>query len=55
VDRRYIDPSDLTFKAAEYFDSRRDHAHKRFLSACKTLATVRKLALPAIQVNVAHK
>jgi hypothetical protein len=55
VDRRYIDPSDLTFKAAGYFDSRRDHAHKRFLSACKTLATVRKLALPAIQVNVARK
>jgi hypothetical protein len=55
LDRRYIDPSDLTFKDAEYRESRRDHAHKRFLSACKTLATVRKLGLPAIQVNVARQ
>jgi hypothetical protein len=31
-----------------------DSAHKRYLSALKALAQVRKLALPAIQVNVAE-
>jgi hypothetical protein len=30
-----------------------DRAHARFLSAVRTLAQVRKLALPALQVNIA--
>jgi hypothetical protein len=55
TDRRYVDQSNLTFKEAEYHESRRDRAHKRFLTACKTLATVRKLAVPAIQVNLANQ
>jgi hypothetical protein len=55
TDRRFVDHSDITFKAAEYQESRRDRAHKRFLAACKTLAKVRKLAVPAIQVNVANQ
>lgn len=29
-----------------------ESAHRRFLSAVRTLATVRKLALPAVQINV---
>jgi hypothetical protein len=32
-----------------------DRAHRRYLSAIKTLATVRKLALPVLQVNIARK
>jgi hypothetical protein len=32
-----------------------DRAHRRYLSAIKTLATVRKLALPVLQVNIAKK
>ncbi len=32
-----------------------DRAHRRFLSAMKTLAQVRKLALPNVQVNIAQK
>ncbi len=32
-----------------------DRAHNRYLSAIKTLATVRKLALPILQVNIAKK
>jgi hypothetical protein len=32
-----------------------DRAHRRYLSAIKTLATVRKLALPVLQVNIAEK
>ena len=31
-----------------------DGAHRRYLASLKALATVRKLALPAIQVNLAH-
>jgi len=40
---------------AEYHQRRMDHAHKRYLSAIKTLALVRKLALPVLQVNIARK
>jgi hypothetical protein len=32
-----------------------DRAHKRYLSALKALAQVRKLALPVLQVNIADK
>jgi hypothetical protein len=55
MDRRFSDQSGISFKIAAYRENRRDRAHKRFLSACRTLATVRKLALPAIQVNVARR
>lgn len=36
-------------------ERRRDRAQRRFLSACKTLATVRKLNVPALQVNIGDK
>ena len=42
--------TDLKIKA--HHDRRRERAHKRYLSALKVLAQVRKLALPAIQVNI---
>jgi hypothetical protein len=32
-----------------------DHAHRRYLSALRALALVRKLALPVLQVNIARK
>ena len=32
-----------------------DRAHRRFLSTLKTLAAVRRLALPALQINVARQ
>ena len=41
-----------TYREAEYQQRRIDAAHRRFLSAVKTLAMVRKLALPSIQVNI---
>jgi hypothetical protein len=44
---------DLTFRQGEYHQRKIDRAHGRFLSALRTLARVRKLALPAIQVNMA--
>lgn len=36
----------------EYAQKRQDRAHKRFLSGIRMLALVRKLALPAIQLNI---
>ena len=35
----------------DFLGKQRDRAHRRFLQAIKTLATVRKLALPVLQVN----
>ena len=55
MDQRYLDASNLSFKDAAFRESRRDRAHKRFLTACKTLATVRKLARPTIQLNLANQ
>ncbi|QDV34101.1 hypothetical protein [Tautonia plasticadhaerens] len=50
----YEQSKDLTLRQAEFHQRRIDAAHRRFLSAIKTLATVRKLALPALRVNLAQ-
>lgn len=47
--------ADAAPEQSRFWEKRIDHAHKRHLSAIKTLATVRKLALPAVQVNIARK
>ncbi len=44
--------NELTFKQGDYHQRRIDAAHRRFLSSVRTLATVRKLALPALQINI---
>src|SRR5262245_37576683 len=44
-----------TIVQGDYQQRRMDHAHRRYLSAIKTLALVRKLALPVLQVNIARK
>ena len=37
-------------------DQRRiDHAYRRYLSALRALAQVRKLTLPVVQINIAKK
>jgi hypothetical protein len=42
-----------TFAQSNYNQRRQDRAHRRFLSAVKTLATVRRLAFPTLAaVNV---
>lgn len=51
---RYENASDMTIRQGEYHQRRIDKAHARFLSAVKALAVVRKLALPALQVNLAE-
>jgi hypothetical protein len=42
----------LTMAQAEYHSRNRDRAHNRYLSAIKTLALVRRLARPVLQVNI---
>lgn len=44
---------DYTFREGEYFQRCLDRAQRRYLSAIKTLAQIRKLGLPALQVNIA--
>ena len=44
----------MTFKQFEFHQRRIDAAHRRYLSALRTPAQIRKLALPAVQVNIAR-
>ena len=51
-EQSYAQSSEMTIRQAEFQQRRIDRAHARFLSALRTLAQVRKLALPALQVNI---
>lgn len=42
-----------SFQEGEYFERCTDRAQRRYLTAIKTLAQIRKLGLPAMQVNIA--
>jgi hypothetical protein len=44
----------MSIAQANHHQLKIDRAHSRFLSAVRTLAQVRKLALPALQVNIAR-
>ena len=52
---RFAQAGNLSIGQAEYWQNRIDRAHRRHLSAIKTLATVRKLAIPVLQVNIAKR
>ncbi|MGM0490291.1 MAG: hypothetical protein ACQESR_26490, partial [Planctomycetota bacterium] len=52
ADVRYAQAGNASYQQANYHLKRQDRAHPRFLSAMKTLATVRKMGLPVLQVNV---
>lgn len=52
---RYAQAKDLSLRQAAHWQARIDAGHRRYLSAIRTLATVRRLALPAVQVNVARR
>lgn len=54
ADYRAAQPIELSAAQASFLQKRQDKAHKRFLSAIKTLAQVRKMALPALQLNIAE-
>ncbi len=45
----------MSLAQSEHAQRRMDRAHRRFLSTVKTLAAVRRLALPALQINVARQ
>jgi hypothetical protein len=55
ADARYAQSQNCTLAQGEYYQRRMDHAHRRYLSALKTLAVVRKLAIPVLQVNIAKR
>jgi hypothetical protein len=54
ADIRYAQAKDLSIPWGDSYQQRMDRAHRRFLSAVKTLALVRRLALPVLlaQVNI---
>lgn len=54
-ERTYAQAGDLSIRQAEFHQRRIDAAHRRYLQALRTLASVRKLAVPAIQANIAKK
>jgi hypothetical protein len=55
ADIRYAQAKNLSIDWGEYYQRRMDRAHRRYLSALKTLALVRRLAVPVLQVNIARK
>ena len=54
ADIRYAQATNLSLAWSEYFQRRMNHAHKRYLSALKTLTDVRKLGI-TVQLNLARK
>ena len=46
---------DLTIRQSDFLQRRMDSTHRRYLAALKALALVRKLAVPALQINLARK
>ena len=45
----------MSLAQSEHAQRRIDRAHRRFLSTVKTLAAVRRLAVPTVQINVARQ
>jgi hypothetical protein len=45
----------ISIAQAEYLLRRQESTHRRLLSACRALATVRRLRIPAVQLNVAQQ
>lgn len=54
ADIRYAQATNLSGARLDDYQRRMDRAHRRYLAALKTLALVRKLALPVLQVNIAR-
>jgi hypothetical protein len=43
---------DLSLRQAEYYEQRLSKAQAPYLAAIRTLAQVRRLGVPAVQVNI---
>jgi hypothetical protein len=46
---------DLSLRQAEYYKQRLSKAQAHYLAAIRTLAQVRRLGVPAVQINVAEQ
>ncbi len=55
ADVRTAQGNDLSLPWAEYYQRRMNHAHRRYLSALKALALVRKLAVPVLKLDLPPK
>jgi hypothetical protein len=44
--------NEITWAESDYFQRRQERAHRQYLLAIRTLATVRRLLVPAVQVNI---
>ncbi len=51
----YSGAESMSLELGTYYQRSIDRAQKRYLAAIKTLALIRKLALPALQVNIARR
>jgi hypothetical protein len=51
----YAGKESMSLELGAYYQRSLSAAQKRYLSAIRTLALVRKLALPVVQVNIARK
>ena len=49
---RRIGDGGLSLEQGDYYQRRQDRAHRRYLPAIRTLAQVRRLLTPAVQVNI---
>jgi hypothetical protein len=45
----------MTYEHSEHHQRRIDRAHRRLMATVRTLAMVRKLATPSLQLNVARQ
>jgi hypothetical protein len=50
-----VQARNLTTRPSDSWQHDVDHCQRRYLAALRSLAQVRKLALPALQVNIAEK
>jgi hypothetical protein len=55
LEQIYSQKDSMPLQLGLYFQRSISSAHKRYLAAMKTLAVVRKLAVPVLQVNIAKK
>ncbi len=45
----------FTLEQGYYYQQRQDRAHRRYMSAIRTLAQVRRLLIPPVQVNIGNQ
>jgi hypothetical protein len=55
LEQLYAQKDSMGLEVGSYYQRSMTSAQKRYLAAIKTLALVRKLALPALQLNIANK